>query len=71
MLTEAAVSGRVDGLHGLKENVIVGRLIPAGTGRQVNTVKQIAAERDREILETRAEAADAAQRELSESEAVA
>ncbi|MFP6716375.1 MAG: DNA-directed RNA polymerase subunit beta' [Alphaproteobacteria bacterium] len=71
VLTEAAVSGRVDGLHGLKENVIVGRLIPAGTGRQVNTVKQIAAERDREILETRAEAADAAQRELSESEAAA
>ena len=71
MLTEAAVSGRVDGLHGLKENVIVGRLIPAGTGRQVNTVKQIAAERDREILETRAEAADAAQRKLSESEAAA
>jgi len=71
VLTEAAVSGRVDGLHGLKENVIVGRLIPAGTGRQVNTVKQIAAERDREILETRAEAADAAQRKLSESEVAA
>ena len=32
MLTEAAVSGKVDNLHGLKENVIVGRLIPAGTG---------------------------------------
>ena len=32
MLTEAAVSGRVDDLYGLKENVIVGRLIPAGTG---------------------------------------
>jgi len=71
VLTEAAVTGRSDGLHGLKENVIVGRLIPAGTGRQVNNVKQIAAERDREILEARAEAADAAQRELSESEAVA
>ena len=71
VLTEAAVTGRSDGLHGLKENVIVGRLIPAGTGRQVNNVKQIAAERDREILEARAEAADAAKRELSESEAVA
>ena len=33
VLTEAAVSGRVDNLHGLKENVIVGRLIPVGTGR--------------------------------------
>ncbi len=32
MLTEAAISGRVDYLRGLKENVIVGRLIPAGTG---------------------------------------
>jgi DNA-directed RNA polymerase subunit beta' len=32
VLTEAAVSGKVDKLHGLKENVIVGRLIPAGTG---------------------------------------
>ena len=32
MLTEAAVNGKVDTLDGLKENVIVGRLIPAGTG---------------------------------------
>ena len=32
VLTEAAVSGRVDDLRGLKENVIMGRLIPAGTG---------------------------------------
>ena len=32
VLTEAAVSGKVDDLRGLKENVIVGRLIPAGTG---------------------------------------
>ena len=32
VLTEAAISGRVDELKGLKENVIVGRLIPAGTG---------------------------------------
>ncbi|MGE0640325.1 MAG: DNA-directed RNA polymerase subunit beta' [Thermoanaerobaculia bacterium] len=34
VLTEAAISGRVDYLRGLKENVIVGRLIPAGTGMQ-------------------------------------
>ena len=33
VLTDAAVRGTVDELHGLKENVIVGRLIPAGTGR--------------------------------------
>ena len=32
VLTEAAVQGKMDRLHGLKENVIVGRLIPAGTG---------------------------------------
>ena len=32
VLTEAAVAGKVDELKGLKENVIVGRLIPAGTG---------------------------------------
>ncbi len=32
MLTEAAVTGKEDDLRGLKENVVVGRLIPAGTG---------------------------------------
>ncbi|WP_207486101.1 DNA-directed RNA polymerase subunit beta' [Arenibaculum pallidiluteum] len=47
VLTEAAVSGKQDNLEGLKENVIVGRLIPAGTGSVVNRLKQVAAERDR------------------------
>jgi len=32
VLTEAAVQGKIDHLRGLKENVIIGRLIPAGTG---------------------------------------
>ena len=32
VLTEAAIEGKKDWLHGLKENVIIGRLIPAGTG---------------------------------------
>ena len=32
MLTQAAIEGKVDSLRGLKENVIMGRLIPAGTG---------------------------------------
>jgi DNA-directed RNA polymerase subunit beta' len=32
VLTQAAIAGKVDSLHGLKENVIMGRLIPAGTG---------------------------------------
>ncbi|TWA78461.1 DNA-directed RNA polymerase subunit beta' [Azospirillum brasilense] len=49
VLTEAAVSGKTDNLEGLKENVIVGRLIPAGTGSVVNRLKQIAAERDRAL----------------------
>ncbi len=49
VLTEAAVSGRVDSLIGLKENVIVGRLIPAGTGAVMNRLKHEAAERDREL----------------------
>jgi len=47
VLTEAAVSGKMDGLAGLKENVIVGRLIPAGTGAVVGRLRQVAAERDR------------------------
>jgi DNA-directed RNA polymerase subunit beta' len=47
VLTEAAVNGKVDTLEGLKENVIVGRLIPAGTGSVVTRLKQVAAERDR------------------------
>jgi DNA-directed RNA polymerase subunit beta' len=50
VLTEAAVSGRIDTLLGLKENVIVGRLIPAGTGGVVRRLREIAAQRDRDIL---------------------
>ncbi len=48
VLTEASVAAKVDNLSGLKENVIVGRLIPAGTGSIINKMKGIAAERDRE-----------------------
>ena len=40
MLTEAAVSAKSDHLIGLKENVIVGRLIPAGTGFYMNRLKK-------------------------------
>ena len=50
VLTEAAVAGKVDYLSGLKENVIVGRLIPAGTGALINEMKAIAVKRDQEIL---------------------
>ena len=49
VLTESAVSGRTDDLIGLKENVIVGRLIPAGTGSVVHRLKVEAAARDREV----------------------
>ncbi|MEE8532598.1 MAG: DNA-directed RNA polymerase subunit beta' [Alphaproteobacteria bacterium] len=57
VLTEAAVAGRVDSLVGLKENVIVGRLIPAGTGRVMSRLKEVAAERDHEFeLAAKAEA---------------
>ena len=39
---EASVAGRIDGLAGSKENVIVGRLIPAGTGRVSRRPRHIA-----------------------------
>ena len=45
VLTEAAVAGKSDNLVGLKENVIVGRLIPAGTGSVVNRINRDAAQR--------------------------
>ncbi|MBT5244781.1 MAG: DNA-directed RNA polymerase subunit beta' [Rhodospirillaceae bacterium] len=49
VLTEAAVSGKIDNLIGLKENVIVGRLIPAGTGSVMNNLRQVATNRDEEL----------------------
>ncbi|MGH6887646.1 MAG: DNA-directed RNA polymerase subunit beta' [Rhizomicrobium sp.] len=56
VLTDAAVNGRVDMLEGLKENVIVGRLIPAGTGGAIARLRQIAGERDRVIQDEEARA---------------
>ena len=53
VLTEAAVNGKHDTLEGLKENVIVGRLIPAGTGAIMNSLREIAVKRDGLILEER------------------
>jgi DNA-directed RNA polymerase subunit beta' len=50
VLTEAAVSGKVDTLVGLKENVIVGRLIPAGTGSVVSLLRKVAQQRDRDQI---------------------
>ncbi len=46
VLTEAAVNGKVDTLEGLKENVIVGRLIPAGTGGALRKLQRVAFDRD-------------------------
>ena len=59
VLTEAAVEGKVDDLKGLKENVIVGRLIPAGTGNVLRALKRVAAQNDKEILALKEEAAQA------------
>jgi DNA-directed RNA polymerase subunit beta' len=53
VLTEAAVSGKVDKLVGLKENVIVGRLIPAGTGAFMRKLKKVAADRDKVVEDKR------------------
>ena len=57
VLTEAATQGKVDSLNGLKENVIVGRLIPAGTGAYVNRVRKVAADRDKVALAAQQSAA--------------
>jgi DNA-directed RNA polymerase subunit beta' len=46
VLTEASVQGKIDTLNGLKENVIVGRLIPAGTGAGMNRLRVSATSRD-------------------------
>ena len=59
VLTEAAVQGKVDPLEGLKENIIVGRLIPAGTGATISRVRQVASHRDELILDERRRAAAA------------
>jgi DNA-directed RNA polymerase subunit beta' len=59
VLTEAAVQGKIDTLNGLKENVIVGRLIPAGTGAAMNRMRVTASSRDASLR--------AAQRKIQES----
>src|ERR687894_1153688 len=59
VLTEASVQGKIDTLDGLKENVIVGRLIPAGTGAGMNRMRIAASGRDAALR--------AAHRKLQES----
>jgi DNA-directed RNA polymerase subunit beta' len=58
VLTEAAIAGKIDTLQGLKENVIVGRLIPAGTGGQITRIRRIANARDMLILDERRRTAE-------------
>ena len=60
VLTEAATQGKRDRLVGLKENVIVGRLIPAGTGGAATRIKLEAQRRDRIVMAEREAAAEAA-----------
>jgi DNA-directed RNA polymerase subunit beta' len=62
VLTEAAISGRVDHLRGLKENVIMGRLIPAGTGMEF--YRNVKVDRDETI--DQAAAADTGYDELAD-----
>ena len=52
VLTEAAIKGKTDELIGLKENVIIGKLIPAGTGMKVYQDTQIKTEQDDETTES-------------------
>ena len=59
VLTEASVNGKVDTLEGLKENVIVGRLIPAGTGAAMAKLRRIAVVRDEMILAQKAQSSTA------------
>jgi DNA-directed RNA polymerase subunit beta' len=54
VLTDAAVNGKADTLEGLKENVIVGRLIPAGTGGMLRRLRKEAAKRDDLIAKEKA-----------------
>ena len=54
------MQGKRDKLVGLKENVIVGRLIPAGTGGATQRVTRIASERDNVVIQARREKSEQA-----------
>jgi DNA-directed RNA polymerase subunit beta' len=68
VLTEAAVQGKIDPLEGLKENIIVGRLIPAGTGGMINRIRGVATHRDALIVEERKKVAEEAGDEVAMAE---
>ena len=68
VLTEAAVAGKKDGLRGLKENVIVGRLIPAGTGYSYHQERaRIKAQAKAKAQEDTTVSADDAEKALSDA----
>ena len=51
VLTEAAIKGKVDPLIGLKENVIIGKLIPAGTGMQTYRKIDLKLEKEKDLIQ--------------------
>ncbi len=75
MLTEAAIKGKVDHLQGLKENVIIGKLIPAGSGlaayRKFDEIEDEVHDdnRFRDVAAAAAEASAEEENPLSEDEA--
>jgi DNA-directed RNA polymerase subunit beta' len=72
VLTDASVHGKIDTLEGLKENVIVGRLIPAGTGSYLRGMQRIAAKRDEVLSASREQAMEPLPVEIAkEAETVA
>ncbi|HAG61788.1 MAG TPA: DNA-directed RNA polymerase subunit beta', partial [Coxiellaceae bacterium] len=66
VLTAASVAGKSDNLHGLKENIIVGRLIPAGTGFAYHRDRRLAKEQP-EVVEEPTVSAMEAEQALSEA----
>ena len=65
VLTDAAVNRKSDHLIGLKENVIVGRLIPAGTGSSIRRIETEAGSRDQELIDQRQEGSELIEEEAS------
>src|ERR1700710_1753711 len=68
VLTEASISGKIDTLRGLKENVIVGRLIPAGTGMEYYRNVQLSPELEEAAAQVQQEVASAIEAEERELE---
>ncbi len=70
VLTEASINGAIDGLRGLKENVIVGRLIPAGTGMEYYRQVALSPELEEAAAQIQAEVQEAHEAEERELEAM-